>query len=120
MASAGFTESKVLAQMFSLLLNKAGFSAPVTDVTSSEQFQSSLEKGTIGVVPEYVATYADQLNTIINGAEGGVGGFPLAVHVPGRAQGAGCTAWVERARTHQRCRPERVRRQPRRTRRNTI
>ena len=54
--------------MYSLLLKKAGFTAPVTDVSSSEIFQSSLERGTIDVVPEYVATYADQLNTIINGA----------------------------------------------------
>jgi osmoprotectant transport system substrate-binding protein len=66
-ASAGFTESRVLAQMYSLLLKKAGFSSPVTDVSSSEIFQSSLEKGTVAVVPEYVATYADQLNTLING-----------------------------------------------------
>jgi osmoprotectant transport system substrate-binding protein len=66
-ASAGFTESRVLAQMYALLLKKAGFTAPVTDVSSSEIFQSSLESGTVDVVPEYVATYADQLNTIING-----------------------------------------------------
>jgi osmoprotectant transport system substrate-binding protein len=66
-ASAGFTESRVLAQMFALLLNKAGFQSSVTDVSSSEQFQSSLEKGRIAVVPEYVATYADQLNAVVNG-----------------------------------------------------
>jgi osmoprotectant transport system substrate-binding protein len=66
-ASAGFTESRILAQMYSLLLKKAGFSAPTTDVSSSEIFQSSLERGTIAVVPEYVATYADQLNAIIHG-----------------------------------------------------
>ncbi|MFL6241053.1 MAG: ABC transporter substrate-binding protein [Actinomycetes bacterium] len=67
-ASAGFTESRVLAQMYSALLKKAGFSSSVTDVSSSEIFQSSLEKGTIVVVPEYVATYADQLNKLIHGA----------------------------------------------------
>ena len=67
-ASAGFTESQVLAAMYRDLLKKAGFTVTLTDVKSSEIFQSSLEKGTINVVPEYVATYADQLNTIINGA----------------------------------------------------
>jgi osmoprotectant transport system substrate-binding protein len=67
-ASGGFTESKVMAQMYAELLRKAGFTAKVIDVSSSEIFQSSLEKGTVNVVPEYVATYADQLNTLINGA----------------------------------------------------
>lgn len=68
-ASAGFTESQILADMYVELLNKAGFTAKVTDVKSSEIFQSSLESGNVGVVPEYVATYADQLNLIVNGKD---------------------------------------------------
>jgi osmoprotectant transport system substrate-binding protein len=65
--SAGFTESKVMAQMYADLLAKAGYKTKVTDVASTEIFESSLEKGQIDVVPEYVATYADFLNTAING-----------------------------------------------------
>src|SRR4051794_16290814 len=55
--AAGFTESNVLAQMYADLLQKAGFSVNVKQVSSSEIFQSSLEKGKIAVVPEYAATY---------------------------------------------------------------
>ena len=65
--SAGFTESQVMANMYADLLNKAGYKTSVRDVSSTEIFESSLEKGTIDVVPEYVATYADFLNTAING-----------------------------------------------------
>src|ERR1043165_3390871 len=66
-ASAGFTESQVMANMYADLLAKAGYKTSVRDVSASEVFQSSLEDGRIDVVPEYVATYADQLNTRING-----------------------------------------------------
>jgi osmoprotectant transport system substrate-binding protein len=65
--SAGFTESEVMAQMYADLLSKAGYKVKVTNVASTEIFQSSLEKGQIDVVPEYAATYADFLNTAING-----------------------------------------------------
>jgi osmoprotectant transport system substrate-binding protein len=67
-ADAGFTESEVLANMYADVLAKAGYKTNETSVKSSEIFQSSLEKGDVAVVPEYVATYADQLNRIINGA----------------------------------------------------
>jgi osmoprotectant transport system substrate-binding protein len=66
--TAGFTESNILGYMFADLLQKAGFSTKVTQVESTEIFESSLEKGQIDVVPEYVATYADFLNNEINGA----------------------------------------------------
>jgi osmoprotectant transport system substrate-binding protein len=56
-----------MAQMYADLLAKAGYKTKVTDVASTEIFESSLEKGQIDVVPEYVATYADFLNTAING-----------------------------------------------------
>ncbi len=67
-ADAGFTESEILANMYADLLAKAGYKTNETSVKSSEIFQSSLEKGDVAVVPEYVATYADQLNRTINGA----------------------------------------------------
>jgi osmoprotectant transport system substrate-binding protein len=67
--AAGFTESNVLAQMYADLLQKAGFTVNVKTVASSEIFQSSLEKGAIAVVPEYAATYADSLQTLVTGTQ---------------------------------------------------
>jgi osmoprotectant transport system substrate-binding protein len=65
--AAGFTESNVLAQMYADLLEKAGFDVKVKKVASQEIFQSSLEKGTIAVVPEYAATYANSMETEVTG-----------------------------------------------------
>jgi osmoprotectant transport system substrate-binding protein len=67
--AAGFTESNVLAQMYADLLQKAGFTVNVKTVGSSEIFQKSLEKGSIAVVPEYAATYADSLQTLVTGSQ---------------------------------------------------
>jgi len=65
--AASFTESKLLAQMYADLLEKAGFTVNVKTVESQEIFQSSLEKGTIAVVPEYAATYANSMETEVTG-----------------------------------------------------
>ncbi|MDQ1706509.1 MAG: osmoprotectant transport system substrate-binding protein [Frankiaceae bacterium] len=65
--AAGFTESNLLAQMYADLLEKAGFTVNIKTVSSQEIFQSSLEKGTIAVVPEYAATYANSLETEVTG-----------------------------------------------------
>jgi osmoprotectant transport system substrate-binding protein len=67
--AAGFTESNVLAQMYADLLQKAGFTVNVKTVGSSEVFQKALEKGSIAVVPEYAATYADSLQTLVTGTQ---------------------------------------------------
>lgn len=68
-ADAGFTESKILADMYWLLLTKAGFEVDRTSVQSTEIAQSSLESGQIDVMPQYVATYADLLNSLVNGKD---------------------------------------------------
>jgi osmoprotectant transport system substrate-binding protein len=68
-ASAAFTESNILAQIYADLLTKAGFTVHLKQVESSEVFQSSLDKGTIAVVPEYAATYADSLQTKVTGTQ---------------------------------------------------
>src|SRR4051794_41441041 len=65
--AAGFTESNLLAQMYADLLEKEGFDVNVKKVASQEIFQSSLEKGAIAVVPEYAATYANSLETLVTG-----------------------------------------------------
>ncbi|OHV40052.1 amino acid ABC transporter substrate-binding protein [Pseudofrankia sp. EUN1h] len=68
-ADAGFTESKILADMYGQLLTKAGFEVDRTSVQSTEIAQSSLESGQIDVMPQYVATYADLLNSLVNGKD---------------------------------------------------
>ncbi|ONH30670.1 amino acid ABC transporter substrate-binding protein [Pseudofrankia asymbiotica] len=68
-ADAGFTESKILADMYGELLTKAGYKVDRTSVQSTEIAQSSLESGQIDVMPQYVATYADLLNTLVNGKD---------------------------------------------------
>ncbi|OHV44474.1 amino acid ABC transporter substrate-binding protein [Pseudofrankia sp. BMG5.36] len=68
-ADAGFTESKILADMYGELLTKAGYKVDRTSVQSTEIAQSSLESGQIDVMPQYVATYADLLNSLVNGKD---------------------------------------------------
>ncbi|MGB8944836.1 MAG: ABC transporter substrate-binding protein [Streptomyces sp.] len=74
--SAGFTESDLLAQMYSLLLQKAGYSAEILSVANRELYEPALESGQIDVVPEYAATFADWLNAKKNGADAKPVGSP--------------------------------------------
>jgi osmoprotectant transport system substrate-binding protein len=66
--SAGFTESDLLAQMYALLLNQAGYRTSLLTVANRELYEPALESGRIDVVPEYAATFADWLNAKTNGA----------------------------------------------------
>ena len=66
--SAGFTESDLLAQMYALLLNRAGYDTKILAVTNREIYEPALESGQIDVVPEYAATFADWLNAKADGA----------------------------------------------------
>ncbi|MEU6674672.1 ABC transporter substrate-binding protein [Streptomyces sp. NPDC046925] len=74
--SAGFTESDLLAQMYSLLLNKAGYESEILSVANRELYEPALESGQIDVVPEYAATFADWLNAKKNGADAKPVGSP--------------------------------------------
>ncbi|MFD0295250.1 ABC transporter substrate-binding protein [Streptomyces sp. NPDC127118] len=74
--SAGFTESDLLAQMYALLLNRAGYSTKIISVTNREIYEPALESGQIDVVPEYAATFADWLNARKNGADATPVGSP--------------------------------------------
>lgn len=66
--SAGFTESTLLAQMYSQLLDHAGYHTSIKTVDNRELYEPALEKGQIDVVPEYAATLAEFLNQKANGA----------------------------------------------------
>ncbi|MEW2069435.1 ABC transporter substrate-binding protein [Streptomyces sp. NPDC007346] len=74
--SAGFTESDLLAQMYALLLERAGYSTDIISVTNREIYEPALESGQIDVVPEYAATFADWLNAKANGADATPVGSP--------------------------------------------
>ncbi|MER7853375.1 ABC transporter substrate-binding protein [Streptomyces bacillaris] len=74
--SAGFTESDLLAQLYALLLERAGYAAGILSVTNREIYEPALESGQIDVVPEYAATFADWLNAKANGADATPVGSP--------------------------------------------
>ncbi|MFC8230450.1 glycine betaine ABC transporter substrate-binding protein [Streptomyces sp. NPDC057287] len=67
--AAGFTESKVLAELYAQILGDAGYDTSITTVKNRELYEPSLEKGEIDVVPEYAATLAEFLNAKVNGAQ---------------------------------------------------
>jgi osmoprotectant transport system substrate-binding protein len=74
--SAGFTESDLLAQMYALLLNRAGYRTSIITVANRELYEPALESGQIDVVPEYAATFADWLNAKANGPDAPPAGSP--------------------------------------------
>jgi osmoprotectant transport system substrate-binding protein len=65
--SAGFTEINLMAAMYQLLLEKAGYSTSIKVVANRELYEPALEKGQINVVPDYAATMAEFLNVKTNG-----------------------------------------------------
>ncbi|MEU1279220.1 ABC transporter substrate-binding protein [Streptomyces sp. NPDC005805] len=74
--SAGFTESDLLARMYALLLEEAGYDTEILSVTNRELYEPALESGQIDVVPEYAATFADWLNAKENGPDAPPAGSP--------------------------------------------
>ncbi|MEU7701017.1 ABC transporter substrate-binding protein [Streptomyces sp. NPDC039028] len=76
--SAGFTESDLLAQMYALLLEEAGYGTKILSVTNRELYEPALERGQIDVVAEYAATFADWLNAKAHGPEAPPVGSPDA------------------------------------------
>ncbi|WP_415948212.1 ABC transporter substrate-binding protein [Streptomyces sp. KLOTTS4A1] len=65
--SAGFTESKVLAELYAQVLSEAGYDTSIKTVETRELYEPALEKGEIDIVPEYAATLTEFLNTKVNG-----------------------------------------------------
>jgi osmoprotectant transport system substrate-binding protein len=66
--SAGFTEIQLMAEMYKLLLDKAGYTASIKVVQNREVYEPALEKGDVDVTPDYAATMAEFLNVKKNGA----------------------------------------------------
>jgi osmoprotectant transport system substrate-binding protein len=64
-----FTESQILAELYSGVLSEAGFDVSVQQSTNREVLGPALEKGEVQVVPEYLGTYTEFLNRSINGPD---------------------------------------------------
>lgn len=67
--SQGFTESRVLAEMYRELLEANGVEAHVKTVANRELLAPALSDGQVDVAPEYAATLAEFLNRKENGPD---------------------------------------------------
>lgn len=67
--AANFSESQILANLYAIALEGAGFDAEVKPVTNREVYGPALERGELTVFPEYVGTYTEYLNKKKNGPE---------------------------------------------------
>ncbi len=63
-----FSEGATLANLYADVLTSAGYAASTQDVGNRELYLTDLESGAITVVPEYVSTLTEFLNTKKNGA----------------------------------------------------
>lgn len=64
-----FTESQILAQLYSGVLTEAGYDVSIVDSTNREVLQPALESGEVHVVPEYLGTFTEFLNLKVNGPD---------------------------------------------------
>jgi osmoprotectant transport system substrate-binding protein len=65
--AANFSENQILAHLYEVVLDAAGYDASVKDVQSREVYEPALEHGDLDVMPEYAATMTEFLNTLDNG-----------------------------------------------------
>ena len=66
---ANFTEMNIMQEMYKLLLEDAGYTVEITTADNREIYAQALEAGEIDVVPEYAATMAEYLNSVVNGPD---------------------------------------------------
>jgi osmoprotectant transport system substrate-binding protein len=67
--AANFSESQILANLYAIALEAAGYDTEVQNVTNREVYGPALERGEITVFPEYVGTFAEYLNKRENGPD---------------------------------------------------
>ncbi|MEU8133179.1 ABC transporter substrate-binding protein [Streptodolium elevatio] len=67
--SSGFTESRILAELYRQLLEAGGVDAYVKTVSNRELLEPALAKGEVSVAPDYAATLAEFLNLKENGPD---------------------------------------------------
>lgn len=64
-----FTESQILAELYAGVLRTAGVEVSITQSTNREVLQPALTAGEVQVVPEYLGTFTEFLNIMVNGAD---------------------------------------------------
>ncbi len=64
-----FTESQIMASIYEKLLENAGYSVTTKLVTTRDVYLPELSKGTVDIVPDYLAGITDYLNTDKNGPD---------------------------------------------------
>ena len=67
--AANFNESKILANLYAIALEGAGFETEIKEVTNREVYGPALERGELTVFPEYVGTFTEYLNKRKNGPD---------------------------------------------------
>jgi osmoprotectant transport system substrate-binding protein len=74
-----FGEMQIMASMYQQVLQHAGYTVPTPKlVTTRDTYVPELKKGTVDVVPDYLAGMADFLNTSANGPNAPV----ISTHSP--------------------------------------
>jgi osmoprotectant transport system substrate-binding protein len=66
--AANFPENQILGELYKIALTAAGYTPTVQQIGNRELYEAALEKGEIQVVPEYVGTLTEFLNSKVNGA----------------------------------------------------
>ena len=66
---ANFTEMNIMQEMYRFLLEDAGYTVDIQTADNREIYAQALEAGEIDVVPEYAATMAEYLNSVVNGPD---------------------------------------------------
>jgi osmoprotectant transport system substrate-binding protein len=64
-----FTESQILAAVYQKLLENAGYTVQTKLVTTRDVYLPELSKGSVDIVPDYLAGITDFLNADANGAD---------------------------------------------------
>lgn len=67
--ATNFTESRVLANMYMLVLENAGIDSTVMELSGREIVEPALEKNQLQVMPDYLATLTTYLNAKVNGPD---------------------------------------------------
>jgi osmoprotectant transport system substrate-binding protein len=67
--AANFSESQILANLYAVALEGAGFETEVKPVTNREVYGPALERGELTVFPEYAGTFTEYLNKNKNGPD---------------------------------------------------
>jgi len=64
-----FTESQIMAAIYQQLLEDAGYSVQTKLVTTRDVYLPELSKGSVDIVPDYLAGLTDYLNSDANGPD---------------------------------------------------